>query len=740
MSDAQKYSLNDVYPGTSPFAADWSDRFFGRSVEISDLENLVLTYSVVLLYGESGTGKSSLINAGLTQPLGKERCRTCRVSGLVPEGLAASDIQNIFVFHLLMSLAGKDAKPEELKSAVLIDTLPGLLRKKAGSAEDSPASESEPEDRWFLFVDQCEEILTTVPERWKDRAGFFEQIRAAVEQLPNVHFVLVAREEYLAAFERFEGVLPDGFRIRYYLERLTTPRAKEAILGPAGLAGVDPEDAAVNKLVDSVIQELLKTPVEIAGATRDIIGEFVEPLHLQIVCRELAQSHFKPGSATGSVVGDVNAALVRYYDAAVKAAARPVPLRELWLRWFIERKLITSAKTRGLVHESKAKGRMGGVRALVALEKVKILRVENRGGATWYELSHDRLIDPIIKSNARRFRNVKWSALGVAAAMVLVLAWGTLEISQESARLAEFRSQSAALAQSHATLNATKSAILQQTSESLTDPNKAAQIALPLWRQGNIWQAKVLLDIGRDKAPMENIVTIDDALSTAEKAGDQKGIAAYKTARKEFLRDPVIAEKMKGSKEIRDYICRHNYAVIGESGSKEMIDRAFETFLKAYPNVEVGSPSGANPNWSLVVDCFLTCGDAENLALQLHHDRGSRAVIVGWYTCPKHSCPIPDYDQPPIPSATRLPDGRVGAIYNERIPGAAAAGMALESGQLPPGLVLRADGKIVGMPTQPATAPFVFEVSQPAPGASIKLSLRVVAAFKDLPSRNPPRK
>src|ERR1017187_3168767 len=110
MSVPQRYSLGQVYPGTSPFAADWSDRFFGRSVEISDLENLVRSYPVVLLYGESGTGKSSLISAGLTRPLGPARCRICRISGLVPEGLPPSRVKNIFLFFFLLALAREGGK------------------------------------------------------------------------------------------------------------------------------------------------------------------------------------------------------------------------------------------------------------------------------------------------------------------------------------------------------------------------------------------------------------------------------------------------------------------------------------------------------------------------------------------------------------------------------------------------------------------------------------------------------
>jgi len=135
------------------------------------------------------------------------------------------------------------------------------------------------------------------------------------------------------------------------------------------------------------------------------------------------------------------------------------------------------------------------------------------------------------------------------------------------------------------------------------------------------------------------------------------------------------------------------------------------------------------------MNCFLSCADAQKLALQIQHEQGTRPLIVGWYRCPKYSCPLPDYDQPPIQGATRLPDARVGAIYTARIPGAISP-VALASGQLPPGLALAEDGTISGTPTTSASAPFVFSVWQrPGPVARITIVLRVVAAFKDLPKK-----
>ena len=75
--------------------------------------------------------------------------------------------------------------------------------------------------------------MTTRPDRWKDREGFFKELREVLKAAPHVHFILAAREEHLAALERYDDLLSGASRSRYHLERLTVGQAKEAILKPA---------------------------------------------------------------------------------------------------------------------------------------------------------------------------------------------------------------------------------------------------------------------------------------------------------------------------------------------------------------------------------------------------------------------------------------------------------------------------------------------------------------------------
>ena len=58
-------SAQEPWPGLRAFSESDSEFFFGRERETVDLLRLVQRASVVVLYGQSGLGKTSLLQAGL---------------------------------------------------------------------------------------------------------------------------------------------------------------------------------------------------------------------------------------------------------------------------------------------------------------------------------------------------------------------------------------------------------------------------------------------------------------------------------------------------------------------------------------------------------------------------------------------------------------------------------------------------------------------------------------------------
>ena len=86
--------------------------------------------------------------------------------------------------------------------------------------------------------------------------------------------------------------------------------------------------------------------------------------------------------------------------ADVETLAKEGKLRD----WF-EQQMITPAGTRGTVF--RGSGTTGGIlnQAVEVLDSRHLIRRDSRAGAEWYELTHDRFIEPILASNARWRKN-----------------------------------------------------------------------------------------------------------------------------------------------------------------------------------------------------------------------------------------------------------------------------------------------------------------------------------------------
>src|SRR5687768_2875906 len=69
MADRGRAAMRNPWVGLRPFKTDESYLFFGRAREVQILKNMILTLPVLIIYGPSGTGKSSVINAGLLPDL-----------------------------------------------------------------------------------------------------------------------------------------------------------------------------------------------------------------------------------------------------------------------------------------------------------------------------------------------------------------------------------------------------------------------------------------------------------------------------------------------------------------------------------------------------------------------------------------------------------------------------------------------------------------------------------------------
>jgi len=473
--------LADRNPYVGPRSFEREDRgiFFGRDDEVDALLSLIIAHREVLLYAQSGAGKTSLLSAGLIPRLeeeGFEALPVARVRGMLPAQANTSQAANPYVWNVLLSW-GEGLPDAEAALGGEVTLTQFLAQRPHPLGKDGF-----PKPRAAIF-DQFEELFTFYSERWPDREDFFVQLRDALNADPLLRVVLVMREDYIAQLDPYLDILPDRLRTRFRLERLRRAEALQAIVGPASATGRRYAPGVAERLADDLLRIQV---VNLLGKTISAAGEFIEPVQWQVVCQELwARLGSKGDEITHQhldLYGDVSQALRAFYEHCIRAEARNKGEEDRLRKW-IEEELITQAETRGLAYLGP--GQKGLLpKAVENLVNRHLLRREWRAGAAWYELAHDRLIGPIKASNhawrEKRLRErLRWAAVLPAGLFIWLIAAFIISRSQRQQlqRQAATATAQAATAVAQAatgTLQAQQWAYEKATGT--TDAERAAQL------------------------------------------------------------------------------------------------------------------------------------------------------------------------------------------------------------------------------------------------------------------------
>jgi len=371
--------------------------FFGRDREARNLSNLTIAHPEVLLYSPAGAGKTSLLNAQLIPMLEREGCEVlppARLGGpleIVETGTGATS--NIYVLHTLLSWDLGRSDPSELARMTLRDYLAG--RQFSSTEPDLSAFR-------IAIFDQFEELFTLYPAQWEQRQELIEQVRDALDADRHLRVIFAMREDYVACLDPYLSRFPGRLQTHFRLQGLREEAALEAITRPLQGTGRRLAPGVAEKLVDSLLR------VTVGGLEGWVVarGEIIDPFQLQVVCRSLFE-RLDPN--TDVITEDylsmsgVNQALSSFYDHALEIAAEQSGVKEGRLRRWFGTMLITHLGTRGLVLRGAQE--TGGIPNSVVdmLVDLHALKAEFRHGAIWYELPHDRLVEPILTSNRQWF-------------------------------------------------------------------------------------------------------------------------------------------------------------------------------------------------------------------------------------------------------------------------------------------------------------------------------------------------
>lgn len=218
--------------------------FFGRDQEIERLAALIHAHRLVLFYGASGTGKTSLLQAGVIP-----RLKYSEPGYAVIVVRVLDDVRMAIRGAVARQLDTLASRPDE----ALLETLAGVTETLGPTV---------------LVLDQFEEFFVHVD--LETRQQLIGELAALYQaQDVPVKIVFSLREDSLARMGELEQRIVEIFRIRFQLQPLTTEQARQTIVRPVEAMGRRYEPALVDRLLD------------------DLTDEGVMPPQLQLVCSTL---------------------------------------------------------------------------------------------------------------------------------------------------------------------------------------------------------------------------------------------------------------------------------------------------------------------------------------------------------------------------------------------------------------------------------------------------------------------
>lgn len=288
------------YRGLKSYDQKHTKLFFGRDAEIQELADRVDQQPFVAVLGASGTGKSSLVKAGVLP----------RLLAAEDKALAADP-----VFKVLTPFRPTDHPIQALAvllRAELGESLSGIADDNALSRIVDRWSESHPGQRLVLTIDQFEELVTLCQDH--ERKRFLGLLAAAVQEQPDAfRLIITLRTDFEPQFTRKEeteqGALADLWpAARYVVPPMDIEDLRQVIEGPASVQVLyfDPPE-----LVDDLIKEVIQTPGALPLLSFTLSELYVKYVHSGRDDRVLSGVDYK---ALGGVVGSLRNRATEEHD------------------------------------------------------------------------------------------------------------------------------------------------------------------------------------------------------------------------------------------------------------------------------------------------------------------------------------------------------------------------------------------------------------------------------------------
>jgi formylglycine-generating enzyme required for sulfatase activity len=233
------------YPGLRPFERDDADVFFGRETHVNAMIDRLADRRLLTVTGTSGSGKSSLVRAGLLEALEMgllaKAGRAWRFAILRPGAHPMEELARALLRALGLGAddSTEDGPPDRGPLSIIEE-----LR-------DRPLADSA---NLLILVDQFEELFRFQGSAGSEEAETFAAVLLASRQQRDIpiYVVITMRSDFLGDCARFEDLAEAIGEALYLCPRLRGDQIIAAIEGPAKVFGGDVEAALITRLLEDM--------------------------------------------------------------------------------------------------------------------------------------------------------------------------------------------------------------------------------------------------------------------------------------------------------------------------------------------------------------------------------------------------------------------------------------------------------------------------------------------------------
>jgi hypothetical protein len=183
--------VKSPYKGLFAFTEADADNFYGREDTIDRLYQLVWNQPLVAIIGASGSGKSSVVQAGLIPLLKKRFDWDWQIITMRPGRKPFDALARAILNSEHRGLATSDLQRLELDIDLASDRT--LLTQKLAQIRHT-------ENRVLLFIDQFEEVFTQSADE-ESRQVFLQSLADAVNNAPKFTLVFTLRNDFLPTIQ-----------------------------------------------------------------------------------------------------------------------------------------------------------------------------------------------------------------------------------------------------------------------------------------------------------------------------------------------------------------------------------------------------------------------------------------------------------------------------------------------------------------------------------------------------------